>query len=168
MHRESFSGFKYFVSLIYKTFIFILFVIAAVFTLPRFLDYRVYAVISGSMEPTYPVGSVVFVKEILPNEIKIGDCITYNYVGEYVTHRVVDMENGIFYTKGDANEHIDMPVNFNQLIGFSKEIYLPYIGYIAIWVHEKKLWIGFTLCICIIFGLLSKLKRSARVRTGRL
>ena len=43
----------------------------------RVFGIQVYSVISGSMEPEYPVGSLIYVKKVDPDEIKVRDVITY-------------------------------------------------------------------------------------------
>lgn len=79
---------------------------------PLFLPYRVYTVLSGSMEPTIPVGSEIVLREADASTIEKGDIITFNrpgQAGQLVTHRVVavvtDPTSGqrAFLTKGDAN-----------------------------------------------------------------
>ena len=53
-----------------------------------------YTVLSGSMEPTYHVGSLIYVKEAEPAEIEVGDPITF-VVNEdllVATHRVVEID----------------------------------------------------------------------------
>lgn len=65
----------------------------------RLIGLTPYAVLSGSMEPTYHVGSLIYVKDVDPADIEIGDPITF-VVNEdllLATHRVVDIE--IFHTK---------------------------------------------------------------------
>ena len=51
-------------------------------------------VMSGSMEPAFHVGSLIFVQKIDPAEIEVGDPITYtiNEAGDYSTHRVIAIE----------------------------------------------------------------------------
>ena len=51
-------------------------------------------VMSGSMEPAFHVGSLIFVQKSDPADIKVGDPITYtiNEAGDYSTHRVIDIE----------------------------------------------------------------------------
>ena len=61
------------------------------------LGYRIFRVITGSMEPEYDVGVVVICKEVPINEIKVGDDIVYqgkegSYRGKVVTHRVISTE----------------------------------------------------------------------------
>lgn len=119
----------------------ILIVLAAVFLMgSRIAGYRVFTVISGSMEPKYSVGDLIYVKPTQPEEIKVGDAITFVLNEDLVvaTHRVVgiDEEGGHFYTKGDANDDPDLaPVSFKNLIG--KPIFsIPLLGYVAAWIQN--------------------------------
>ena len=60
----------------------------------RLVGLTPYAVLSGSMEPTYHVGSLIYVGKIAPEEITVGTPITF-VVNEdllLATHRVVDIE----------------------------------------------------------------------------
>lgn len=100
----------------------------------RMFGIQVYSVISGSMEPEYPVGSLIYVKEVDPSQVKVGDVITFVLPNDTpATHRVVriDRANDHFYTKGDANESEDAaPVAFKNLVG--KPVFtIPLLGYIA-------------------------------------
>ena len=81
----------------------------------RFIGLNVYSVLSGSMEPTYHVGSLIYVKDVDTDELKAGDVITYMLDEDtIVTHRIVDVipdetDPSIirFQTKGDANDSVD-------------------------------------------------------------
>ena len=79
-------------------------VVALLLVGARLFGLQVYAVLSGSMEPTYHVGSVIYVEPVDPSEIQVGDPITFvmNEELTVATHRVVriDAENSHFYTKG--------------------------------------------------------------------
>ena len=105
----------------------------------RLFGVQVYSVISGSMEPEYPVGSLIYVKEVDPSEIEVGEVITYVLPNNTPsTHRVVrvDEENQQFYTKGDANESEDgAPVRFNNLIG-TPIFKIRYLGYVAHYIQN--------------------------------
>ena len=112
----------------------------------RLFGVQVYSVISGSMEPEYPVGSLIYVKEVDPSEIKVDDVITYVLPSETPsTHRVVriDEENQLFYTKGDANKTEDgAPVHFKNLIG-TPVFKIPYLGYVAYYIqHPPGMYIA--------------------------
>ena len=63
---------------IFTTVIVVLVVIFAVLLVGvRLFGVQVYSVISGSMEPEYPVGSLIYVKDVDPTEIEVNDVITY-------------------------------------------------------------------------------------------
>lgn len=115
----------------------------------RLFGVQVYSVISGSMEPEYPVGSLIYVKEVEPTEIDVGDVITYVLPSETPsTHRVVriDEENQLFYTKGDANKSEDgAPVHFKNLIG-TPVFKIPYLGYVAYYIqHPPGMYIAIAI-----------------------
>ena len=99
-------------------------------TVPRFMGYEIYNVLSGSMEPAIPVGSIVYVKETDPAEIAENDVIAFNSMGTVVTHRVTrnDVVEGEFVTKGDANEAEDLwTVDYDDLIG-KVSFHAPVLG----------------------------------------
>ena len=52
-------------------------VLVALFALPRLFGMQLYVVTSGSMEPKYPVGSLLYVQEVEPEDLKVGDAITF-------------------------------------------------------------------------------------------
>ena len=119
----------------------VLMVLAAVFLMgSRLLGYDCYSVISGSMEPTYSVGDLIYVKNVDVNTIKVDDPITFVLNENLVvaTHRVVeiDAEKQHFYTKGDANEIRDSaPVHFKNVIGVP-QFSLPLLGYVADFIQN--------------------------------
>ncbi len=130
--RDS-KGFKVF-SIIFKIVVFIAmigFVLSV--CLQRFsnnklsiFNFRMFTVISGSMEPKYKIGDVLIAKEIKAEDIKVGDTISYlgnvnSFKDKVVTHQVVGIEkidgNYYFHTKGLANIVEDPLVSANQLYG---------------------------------------------------
>jgi signal peptidase len=82
-----------------------------------------YFIISGSMEPTLPVGSLVFVTEVSANAIEENDIVTYlsSDGSVFVTHRVreVVVVGGahVYTTRGDANNIDDPPLQYERLVG---------------------------------------------------
>lgn len=106
----------------------------------RLIGLQPYAVLSGSMEPTYHTGALIYVKKIQPQEVEVGDPITFVLDDQLniATHRVIriDDANRHFYTKGDANEFADAsPVHYNNLIG--KPVFtIPYLGYLSAYVKD--------------------------------
>lgn len=126
---------------IVSTALVVLMVLCAVFLMgSRLLGYRCFTVISGSMEPKYQVGDLLYVKKADVNEIQVGDDITFVLNEDLVvaTHRVVriDAENQRFYTKGLANEIEDTdPVHFNNVIGVA-QFAIPKLGYVSDFVQN--------------------------------
>lgn len=109
----------------------------------RAVGFKLFTVLSGSMEPAYPTGSLIYVKETDPSTLEAGDVITYHLSGNTTaTHRIVEVlpdetGDGIlrFRTKGDANEDVDpQPVSSDKLIG--KPVFMiPYLGYVANYIQ---------------------------------
>lgn len=126
-----------------------------------------FAVLSGSMEPSYHVGSLIYVKNAVPENIRVGDPITFVLNEDLLvaTHRVIEIDeaNQHFYTKGDANEAPDaMPVHFNNLLGrpvFS----IPKLGYVSSLLGTKKgmLLAGSLAAIILILVFVPDLLRLA-------
>ncbi len=92
-------------------------------TVPRFFGVRIYSVISGSMEPAIPTGSLLYITEAQPEEIEEEEVIAFYGVKDaasIITHRVIEnrVVMGEFITKGDANQTQDMnPVPYDNFIG---------------------------------------------------
>lgn len=131
--------------------------IVGVLLVPRLAGYETFAVLSGSMEPYYHVGSVVFVdKTAAPEEVKVGDPITFTKTDSLVaTHRVIEIDNEKreFKTKGDANETEDAsPVSFDQLVG-KAGVSIPLLGYISIYMKTRKGMFGIAAVFIIIILL---------------
>ena len=110
----------------------------------RVIGLQVYTVLSGSMEPTYHTGSLIYVKEVDPFEIEAGQVITYMLDEDTIsTHRVVevvpDEEDATvvrFRTKGDANEAEDGGlVHYKNVIG-SPVFTIPYMGYVTNYIQN--------------------------------
>ena len=108
----------------------------------RVIGLTPFAVLSGSMEPAYHVGSLIYVKDVEPEAIEVGDPITFVLNEDLLvaTHRVVEIDapNQHFYTKGDANDAPDaMPVHYNNLVG--KPVFtIPYLGFVSSFLSTRK------------------------------
>ncbi len=116
-------------------------VLAAVFLMgSRLVGFRVFNIVSGSMEPQYSVGDLIYVQEVDPASVKPGDVITFVLNEDLVvaTHRVtrIDAEKQRFYTKGDANETEDGgSVHFKNLIGVPR-FKIPGLGYVSDFIQK--------------------------------
>jgi signal peptidase len=103
---------------------------------PRFLPYRTYTVLSGSMEPTIDTGAVVVAVPAPGSTLRVGDIVTVSPPGrpdEPVTHRVVtvqDEQDGrTFTTKGDANAVPDPWTLRASGTGWRYAFSIPWVGY---------------------------------------
>ena len=141
-----------------STVLVIVIVLCAVFLMgSRLLGFRVFNVISGSMEPEYSVGDLIYVKEVDVNTIKVGDTITFVLNEDLVvaTHRVVEIDNEkqLFYTKGDKNETVDKPVHFNNVIGVPK-FSISKLGYVSDFIQNPPgMYITLGLGIILIVAV---------------
>jgi signal peptidase len=105
-------------------------------TVPRFAGIEQYVVISGSMEPTIPVGSMVYSAQTEPSTLEEGDIIVFNSdkTGDTpITHRVMEnhVADGEIITKGDANGQNDTePVAYADVLG-KLVLHVPMLGYLA-------------------------------------
>ena len=121
----------------------------------KLFGIEVYTVLSGSMEPEYKVGSLIYVVDLDSNDLKVNEVITFKLTDNIVaTHRIVEKidENGKikFRTKGDANDDVDENlISINDIIG--KPVFkIPYLGYVASFIQTTS-GRNFT---CVIFALL--------------
>lgn len=114
----------------------VLILICIPLTVPKAFGFHIYTVISGSMEPSIPTGSLVYVRYQQPGTIVKDDVIAFysdSADGSIITHRVVSNSPamGQFITKGDANAEKDMnPIPYNNYIG-KVTLSVPVVGGIA-------------------------------------
>jgi len=111
--------------------------------LPLRTPIKPYIVLSGSMNPTIPEGSIVFVKRGF-NDIKKGNIVTFKRPGkpqENVTHRIVgeDKSKGrtVYMTKGDANTAADLWVVPKESIWGKAIFSVPFLGYVISFAKTK-------------------------------
>lgn len=103
-------GLKRFIALLSSLAIVLVIALAVASFVPRAFGYTPYAVLSGSMEPELPVGSMVFVRHVEPTDIAVGDNVTfYRSDGAVVTHQVyeIDPVAQTIGTQGIANKNAD-------------------------------------------------------------
>ena len=134
-------------------------------TLPRLFGYEIYEVVSGSMEPEIPVGSVVYVAAVEPGDIQENDIIAFRSGQTIITHRVVTNRrlDGEFITKGDANEQEDMnSVPYENLIG-RVEHHFPVVGRLMV-VYTGTVGKVYVLCFAACGAMLNMLAGRLRER----
>lgn len=124
----------------------------------KIFGYELFTVMSGSMEPEYHVGSLIYVKSVNTDELKKGDVITFMADEEtVVTHRIDEVihENADgetitkFRTKGDANDVADAKlVHYKNVLGVPA-FSIPLLGYLAFYIQRPP-----GLYIALIVGTL--------------
>ncbi len=141
----------------------------------RIVGLKVFTVLSGSMEPVYHVGSLIYVKEVKPSELAIGDDITFMVDKDTVaTHRIIevltDEENPDlrrFRTQGVNNPTPDgEPVHQNNLIG-QPVFTIPLLGYVAAYIQNPPgtyiaIAIGSLLLLLVFLPDLLKSEKKAK------
>lgn len=110
-----------------------------------------YTIVSPSMTPNINVWDVIVAKKVSnPNEIKVGDVITFISTssisrGMTITHRVIEVttdENGVAYkTKGDNNLSPDSaPAKYDNVIG-KVIVRVPQLGRVQYFLASKGGWL---------------------------
>lgn len=119
----------------------------------RLINITPYVVLSGSMEPVYPVGSMIYIKAAEPEEVEAGEVITFSVDGGLIaTHRVIEIneQERCFITKGDANDVADAPVPFDRMIG--KALFcIPRLGRLSDWIAQPP---GMYIVVCFVLAAL--------------
>lgn len=160
---------------------FVVLVGVLVIVIPAVSGSTPMTVLTQSMVPTYPPGTLIIVKPVAEQDIRIGDALTYQIESgkpAVVTHRVVAIQNAsdgsvTFTTKGDNNSLADekpvMPVQIKGTVWYS----VPWIGYVNNIINgDARSWIVPTIAIGLLLyagyafasGLASSARRRRRAR----
>jgi len=125
----------------------------------RIFGVQVFGVLTGSMEPTYPTGSLIYVKAVDANQLRVNDVITFSLSPNVIaTHRIVEVvpdENNPsivrFRTKGDANNEVDSSlVSAGNIVG--KVMFaVPRLGYVASYIQQPPgLYVAILICALMV------------------
>lgn len=119
---------------------------------PSVFGYSALTVKTGSMSGTIEIGDLIIIKDT--GEYEIGDVVTFLHEGDTVptTHRIISMvDNGLFITRGDANNVQDaLPVSKDIILGEVVKV-LPEVGRFAEWVQSRG-WIYLVALLVILGG----------------
>ncbi|AQA23727.1 signal peptidase I [Rhodococcus sp. MTM3W5.2] len=134
-------------------------ILALTIVIPRLTGSTPYTVLTGSMVPTYPPGTLIVVKPQDPAALIAGDAITFQKESgkpEVVTHRITMVRKNsqgetTFVTQGDANPSPDTnPVVPEQVRG--KVWYsVPYMGYVNSLITGKQRALMITVVVGGLF-----------------
>lgn len=129
-------------------------------SIPSFIGYTPLIVLSGSMVPTYGVGDVIYYRAIEPEQIMEMDVITFESGDDsYVTHRIVDIIEGEYQTKGDANLSPDSElVKYEDIKGKVIKFHLPILGHYVMFVNKNLHLVIVVVLILVSEFLMSNMK----------
>lgn len=135
--------------------ILLLLLLAAVLVPKLCFGFEMKAVMTSSMEPELPVGSLLVISPTDYDNIQIGDDITFVRDANLtlVTHRVIskDDETQKVTTQGIANNVPDTPTSYENVVG--KVVWsIPYIGYLVIFLGKPQ---GKIIAVTLIISLLA-------------
>lgn len=140
--------------------------LCAPITIPQIAGYQVFNVISGSMEPEIPLGSVIYAKPVEPSTIQEGDVVAFYDGGGVIAHRVTTNRTslGELVTKGDANEVEDFtPVPYEAVVGVVENS-VPELGaFMSIYASTVgKVYLLLTAACGLMLNILASRMRRAR------
>lgn len=138
-------------------------ILASLLVGSRLMGLHIFSVLSGSMEPTYPTGSLIFVQKVDPFTLTEGDVITFMLDEDIIaTHRIVevvpdeeDASTIRFRTKGDANDAPDGSlVHYKNVVG-SPVFCIPKLGYVMNYIqHPPGTYVAFSAFAVLLLLLL--------------
>lgn len=135
------------------------------------MGYKFMIVVSGSMEPIMPVGSLVLVTPCEYEDLELGDIVTMNNNGLVLTHRVagkivyenskqvyIDKDNprvhevyGEWYTKGDNSDTIDGAIMGDVVGTISENHIFELTGDIVRYIKSNYIVVIIFAIIFIVF-----------------
>lgn len=146
---------------LFGLFIFVTVLNASAGKVPSVFGYSFLQVQTGSMEPEYPVGSIVIAKKTDTKELKTGDVISFYSTDKeisqkVVTHRITEISSNMkgvptFTTKGDAN-NIEDRESVSSIMVIGKVVYsIGTVGGSVISVLKNPNVIFFFIVLPLIF-----------------
>lgn len=143
------SFFKILLKIISFCLYLILFLFFILLVAPRLFGFMPLTVVSGSMIPKFAVGTIIYYKEVPIDRLKEGDIIVYQLNGNNVTHRIKEITDKGFITKGDANNTADpMVVRDFQIEGKVMNFSIPELGKYLYYFYTDQ------ILIIIVFAFL--------------
>lgn len=147
--------------------IYILLIIYLLIFVPSLWGQKPLVVISGSMEPTLKVGGILYYEKIDINELDEGDILVYQTKEHIISHRIVDITENGFITKGDINNSVDnYLVSDEQVLGKGTNWSIPFIGYYADYIYSHKYLLYISLGV-IIVDLCNDMYKEHKKKVGK-
>lgn len=134
---------------------------------PNFLGIKTYIIVSGSMEPNLQIGDIAVVKEVPKEELKVGDIISFRQGQSVITHRINEILEDTYITKGDNNNTTDdEPITYEQIEGKVEKM-IPIVGKFALMLHQKIAIIIFIVLVymyVLYTGTIKRKKANRRIK----
>ena len=122
---------------------------------PSFFGHATLIVTTGSMAGTIEEGDMIAISKA--DDYKIGDIVTFLAAGDTTptTHRIIRVQDGKYYTKGDANNAEDThPIEKSEIVGKVTRV-IPHVGLFFRWLKEDFGWMYLVACgIVIVAGVM--------------
>lgn len=123
--------------------------------------FRIVPILSGSMRPSMPEGSLALVVPEPLRDVEVGDAIVYEPPGHnnYILHRVVEVVGStpqpVVRTKGDANDKVDAwTAKLQGDVVWESSFSIPYAGYPVVWARQPQVRIAaIGLAVLLLVGL---------------
>lgn len=135
--------------------------------------YNSFIVTSGSMEPEIQTGALLYTIDVSPEDVMVGDTITYSSGSEegFTTHEVIEKNSSsnqiTFRTQGIANDSPDPGiVNSDQLEG-KKLFSIPFLGYLITWAGTRTGMMATILVPGLLILLVESRKIYSEIQTKR-
>ncbi len=146
--------------------LYILILIYLLIFVPSFFGHKPLVVVSGSMQPVLKVGGILYYEETNIKDFKKDDILVFELNDHTISHRIVDIKDDYFITKGDANSSVDSyEVYHSQVIGKGTNWSIPYLGYYADFIYTHK-YLLFLSIILIITDLCNDYYKNKKRRSG--
>jgi len=129
--------------------VFVILLAALLIVVPKIAGATPLTILTSSMEPGFPPGTLIYVLPVEPDDVHIGDIVTYQIRSGYpdlITHRVVSISSteggeSSFILQGDNNGAPDQPIKPEQ-IQARLWYAVPYMGFVNSTVNgENRSWI---------------------------
>lgn len=115
---------------------------------PSVFGYSFYYVLTESMEPEIHSGEMILGKHVPAEDLQVGDIVTYlgdtgTFNDKIITHKIIEINDDIFVTKGVANDQADPAIHSSQIL--SKYVAtIPLAGKVFSVINSK---LGFVFLI---------------------
>jgi signal peptidase len=140
------------------------------------LGYEPMVIVTGSMQKTIPVGSLVVSHKVDPRQLEVGDVISFQKpIGAkgLDTHRIVAIRNDngkrLYQTKGDNNPIVDpWVITFEPGVAAHRMAFsVPYAGNALLFARSRggRLSLIAFVCLILLLSIFKGIAATARDKT---